>query len=52
MDLWKNISYFVQDGTPYLNNEGLWRIDVNVPRGRAWSLAQEIDIQIEPDNIP
>jgi hypothetical protein len=35
-------------GTPYLNNEGLWRIDVRVPRGRAWSLAQEMDIQLEP----
>lgn len=48
MGLWIILAYFLQYGTPYLNNEGLWRIDVKVPPGRAWSLAQEIDLQLEP----
>jgi hypothetical protein len=33
----------LQYGTPYLLNEGLWRIDIVVPRGKAWSLSQEAE---------
>jgi hypothetical protein len=34
-------------GTPYLLNEGLWRIDVSVPRGKAFSYAREAnDLQL------
>jgi hypothetical protein len=41
MGLWKIIAAFLQYGSPYLLNEGLWRIDIVVPRGKAWSLSQE-----------
>jgi hypothetical protein len=33
----------LQYGTPYLLNDGLWKIDIVVPRGKAWSLSQEAE---------
>jgi len=38
----------IQYGTPYLLNEGLWRIDIQVPRGRAWSYDQQAQELLRP----